>query len=172
MARLETRAMRSLSEHHRAGRPAAGLDWQKTWVDTSLSGTSLLTEASGAGGSQLLFVTEASYDFVHPVHAAGVAPYVASLSCACGAPNPDGECVGERGKSSGPYVPLSAGQRRFLREGLSGVGGDARSAAAALHPGRPGTSGLDEDPVAAVLTLRGAPRRLSEAEGGARGADE
>lgn len=152
--------------HHRSAEPA-GQDWQKTWVDTALSGTSLLTEASGAGGSQLLFVTDAGYDFVHPVHATGVAPYVASLSCACGAPNPDGECVGERGKPSGPFVPLSSGQRRFLREGLRGVGGDARPDAA-LPAARPGAFFSEEDPVAAFLTHRAAPRHFAAAAGGAR----
>ena len=79
--------------HHRSAEPA-GQDWQKTWVDTALSGTSLLTEASGAGGSQLLFVTDAGYDFVHPVHATGFLadkahffPFVVGVVLGCAMPS-------------------------------------------------------------------------------------
>jgi hypothetical protein len=127
-------------------------DWKTAWVDAALPGTELLAEGGGGAGAarQLLFVTGAKHDYVHPVHAAGAAPYQPALRCDCGSPNPDGVCTA--GRLTKPFAPTSATQLQFLREGWQGAGADARApwALPALPP----------DSTAELLALRaGAPHR-------------
>ena len=124
-------------------------DWEMAYVDPTLQGTQLLAEARSDGAQQLLFVTEAKYDFVHPVKT-NAAPFQTSLRCECGSPNPDGACTS--GSMTKPYTPESMAQRRFLTDGMTHAGGDVR-------PDRRGGAAWQE-PSAVVdyLKLRASPR--------------